>query len=190
MLKKLKNYSVLKKIIKQLDLKDILDIFLFGSAAAGKEKPRDIDICIIFRKRIDRELIKSLNEQFEKKELNVHVSFLTSDAFFTKKTHALAKTLLFEGISLITEKPFSKVYGLASWTLYTYDLSKLKKSKKVRFVYLLKGRGEEKGIVEQLDGKFIAPGSFIIPIAKDREIIEIFDSWKIKYTRKKIMLMD
>lgn len=175
MLKKLKNY---------LKNKDLIDVILFGSAIKGKTKPKDIDICLIFREKIDRSLINNINQKFE----NIHVSTLTVDNFFTKP-HALIRTLLFEGKSLFSNRPLSKIYGLESLALYTYDISVMKSSDKVRFVYLLKGRNKEKGLIESLGGKFISTGTFIIPSSKDKEVQEVLEKWKIKYERKKIMLI-
>jgi len=74
--------------------------------------------------------------------------------------------------------------------LYTYNLSKINKSKKVRFVYALKGRGSEKGLVKGLNGKFLANSCFIVPIKKDKEMLEIFRFWNIPYKRRKIMLIN
>ena len=50
-------------------------------------------------------------------------------------------------------KEISRQHSLKLKVLYTYSLSKLPKSKAVRFVYLLKGRGKEKGIVNEFKGK-------------------------------------
>ncbi|MCH7661035.1 MAG: hypothetical protein IH933_10820, partial [Euryarchaeota archaeon] len=49
----------------------------------------------------------------------------------------------------------------------SYDLSGVEASKKVRFVYLLKGRGAEMGVVEKFGGRFTALGSFMIPLFRD-----------------------
>ena len=71
--------------------------------------------------------------------------------------------------------------------IYTYNLSKQSASKKVRFVYLLKGRAKEPGIIRQFKGKFLAPGCFIIPSKKDKEMQQIFELWKIPF--KKISIL-
>lgn len=81
----------------------------------------------------------------------------------------------------------SKSHNLSLFALYTYDLKNLPKSKAVRFVYLLKGRNNEQGIVKEFKGRFLAPGCFIIPIKKDKEMQEIFDYWKIGF--KKIEML-
>ena len=69
------------------------------------------------------------------------------------------------------------------FVLYTYILSNQPKSIRVRFVYLLKGRGKDSGIIKEFRGKFLVPGCFIIPIKKDKEMQEIFQKWKIKFKR-------
>ncbi|MDD5651620.1 MAG: nucleotidyltransferase domain-containing protein [Candidatus Nanoarchaeia archaeon] len=182
MLKKLEIYSDLKKIFSKR--KDILDVILFGSIVKGKTNPNDIDICIIFKEKIDKELIRDLNKNFE----NVHFSILTADNFF-KNPHALIRTLLFEGESIITNKKISEIYGLKAYSLFTYDIKKLDNSKKVRFLYLLKGRRNEIGIVKEFNGNFIGSGSFIIPIEKDKEMLEILEMWEIKFERKSMFLI-
>ncbi len=78
----------------------------------------------------------------------------------------------------------SKKYKLRLVVLYIYNLLKEPKSKAVRFVYVLKGRGGEEGIVARLNGKFLAPGCFIIPIKSDKEMQSVFKLWRIKFKRK------
>ena len=80
-------------------------------------------------------------------------------------------------------KVISKSHNLKLFALYTYDLKKQPKSNAVRFVYLLKGRKQEQGIIKEFKGKFLAPGCFIIPIKKDNEIKEIFNYWSIPFKR-------
>lgn len=72
--------------------------------------------------------------------------------------------------------------------LYTYQINKLDKSKRVRFVYLLKGRRDDKGLVAELNGKFLVPGCFMIPIKHDKEMQDIFKKWKVKSKRMKIIV--
>ena len=81
----------------------------------------------------------------------------------------------------------SKKHKLKFFVLYTYDLSKESKSKKVRFVYVLKGRSGEPGLIKGYGGKFLAPGCFLIPIKHDKDIQEVFDLWKIKFKRKPML---
>ena len=72
--------------------------------------------------------------------------------------------------------------------LITYDISAKSPSEKVRFVYLLKGRRDETGIVETLGGTFLAPGCFIVPKKTEKEIKQIFKLWKVKPKIMKIAI--
>ncbi|MEM4214903.1 MAG: nucleotidyltransferase domain-containing protein [Candidatus Pacearchaeota archaeon] len=182
MLAKLENF--LKKKLKGIDLKEIVDIVLFGSAVKGKEFPRDIDVCIIFREKINQEIIKRLSLRWGS---NIHLSVLVVDNFF-RKPHSLIKTILIEGKSLLTNKSIAKNFGFSGAALYSYDISKLKPSSKVRFIYLLKGRKSSKGIVSQFRGEWITDSCFIIPIEKDNEMITILKKWRVQYKRKEILL--
>ena len=182
MLKKLSKY--LKGKLKGIDLTEIADIFLFGSAVKGKEFPRDIDICIIFREKISKKMIENIEDRL--KDFNVHISSLIVDNFFSK-SHSLIKTLLLEGVSILNGKPLIQNFNFSSYVLYSYNLSELKASEKVKFVYLLKGR-KEKGIIEKMNGEWIADSCFIIPIQKDSEMLIILKKWAIPFKRKEALI--
>ena len=186
MLKNSKDYLKLKNKVKRFVNKELVDIVVFGSAVKGKTIPKDIDVCLIFKNNIDLGIVRNISKVLGD---NFHVSHLIVDNFFTKM-HNLAKSVFFEGVSLITGKKLAEQYSLKSYSLFYYSLSGMKKSDKVRFVYLIKGRGKEKGLVKHFNGLFLVPSCFLVPLEKDSEIIEILNKWKIKFHRKKIMLMD
>lgn len=183
MLKKLGIY--LKRRLKGTDLSEIADILIFGSAVKGKEFPKDIDLCLVFRKKSLDETI--LNIEKHLKGLPVHISSLTIDNFFTKP-RSLIKTLLIEGISLFGNKPFIRNFGFSSHLLYSYNLSKLRASEKVRFVYLLKGRQGTGGLVEKMKGEWLADGCFLLPVRNDSEMLLVFKRWQIPFKRKEVLL--
>lgn len=74
--------------------------------------------------------------------------------------------------------------------LYSYSLSHLTKTNRVKAVYLLKGRKGEDGIILSLKGAFIGKGCFMIPEKNNDEIKSVMDKWNIRYQSKKIMLMN
>ena len=117
-----------------------------------------------------------------------HLSSLSVDNFFTNP-HSLAKTIILEGKSILTNKTFLDSFNLKAQLLYSYDLSHEEANKKVRFVYLLRGRGKAAGLVQAWKGEFISNNAFIVPIGIDEEIRFVFDQWKIKHQRRKILLM-
>lgn len=186
MLKSLKEFSRLKTEWEKYWKEDLLDILLFGSATKGKDQPNDIDLCLIFRNKIDLQLVKSIETMLGE---NYHLSSLTADNFFTE-IHSLARTILFEGQSIISGKSLAENFGLKASLLYSYDLSSESSSKKVRFVYLLRGRNGSIGLVKEWMGDFISNSAFIVPIKKDKVVQEVFDAWKIRYCRKKFLLMN
>ena len=73
--------------------------------------------------------------------------------------------------------------------IITYEIRKLEPSKRVLFVYLLKGRNS-KGIIKELKGEFLANGCFIIPDEGLKEIHEILNKWNVKYKEKEVYLID
>lgn len=186
MLKNLREFSKLKSEWKTHWKKEIVDIVLFGSVNRGKLNPNDIDICLIFREKVDLAIVKKINDILGEK---FHVSSLVVDNFFTNY-HSLAKTLLFEGKSLITNKSLIESYSMNPKVLYSYDLSKEYASKKVQVVYLLRGRGSNEGLVKSWNGEFISNSAFIVPLEFDSEVQEVLDKWKVKYKRKRLLLMN
>jgi predicted nucleotidyltransferase len=183
MLQKLRKY--LKEKSRELDLKNIEDIVLFGSQVKGKEFPADIDLCVIFKNKVDSEFLKEL--ELKIKEVNVHVSSLSIDDFF-KKPHSLVKTMIVEGESILTGNKISKNFGFSSYSLFSYNLSGLKASEKVRFVYLMKGRRKNNGVVKQLRGEWITDNCFILPIENEHDILMIFKKWNIEYKKKEALI--
>jgi len=182
MLKKLKND--LKRKLEKIDRTEIVDILMFGSAVKGEPFPNDIDLCIIFRGKINNEMLADISKRL--KTFNVHISSLSIDDFF-KKPHSLIKTLLVEGISILTGKSLSENFGFRPYALYSYNLSGIKSSHKVKFVYLVKGRNS-KGFVEKLNGLWIADSCFMIPIEHDKEILTMFRKWVVPFIRKEMLV--
>ena len=189
MLKNLKESLALhrkaKEIFKEYK-KEIIEIVVFGSFVKGKILPKDIDVCIIFREKINEEINRKIKENLSK-ELSIHVSSLLIDNFFLKP-HSLAKTLLKEGVSLINEKSLSENLGFSQCVLYSYSLRDKKPNEKTKIVYVLKGRSKEQGFVVSSKGEWVADNCFIVPISVDNEIIKIFSKWQVKFERKNILL--
>ncbi|MBI2124375.1 nucleotidyltransferase domain-containing protein [Candidatus Pacearchaeota archaeon] len=181
--KKLRNY--LKNKLKGIDLTEIADILLFGSAVKGKEFPADADICIIFRKKANPLLLNEISSRLE--GINAHISSLTIDNFF-RNPHSLSRAILVEGESILTGKKLAKNLGFSSVFIYSYELSNLKPSGKVRFVYLLKGRKGEMGIIKKNGGEWLADSCFIVPSENDNDISNIFKKWRVEYRKKEALI--
>jgi predicted nucleotidyltransferase len=179
----LQKFSTLKQTCKTFLKKenDLEDIVVFGSMARKKTKPNDIDIALIFRDKVN----KNLKQIISKKIKNSHVIELTLKNI-SKQT--LWKTLLHEGISIKYNKKISVLFGFKTKILLWYSLEKINKSQKVRFSYALKGRDGKSGLLKKYKGKHLGKGSIMIPIEGDDEFREFFINWKVPFNRRRILV--
>jgi len=171
-----KDLSIVKsKLNKYLKNKDILDIILFGSAIKGKIMPRDIDIAII----TEKERIFHLE--------GFHISMVKASDFFVKPG-SLITTLLREGYSLRHKKFLSELYGFSNRVMFRYKLKGLNPSGKVKTVNILRGKGKEKGLVEQNLGEWLANQVFIVPVENEFIFNKFFLSHKINFNKNYILI--
>ena len=70
-------------------------------------------------------------------------------------------------------------------TLFYYSLKNFTPSKRVRFHYLLKGRGDEEGILKEIKAEQLGKAVILIPTEKEDTLKEIFQLWKIRYKKKR-----
>ncbi len=169
-------FQIKNKLKKYLKDKEILDIILFGSFVKGKEDFQDIDIAVISDKKIKIDIPK------------FHVAFLSVKDFFINPP-ALINTLLREGYSIKNNKPFSGIYNFKSRVLFNYDLSLLTPSLKVKVVNALRGKKQEKGLVLENKGEWMANNVFLSPIENSFVFEKLFMNFKIKF-KKKVLLIN
>ncbi len=72
--------------------------------------------------------------------------------------------------------------------LVTYKLNRKKSVDRVKFVYALKGRGNSKGMIEELGGSAVGKGCMIMPVGKMSELKKFFDSWDVSHSEIDISL--
>lgn len=169
-----KNLSEIKRRFKEV-LKDkaVLDVIIFGSAVKGKALPGDIDAAIV-----------SEGHDFDVE--GVHVSIVSPKDFFGR-VPSIVTTLIKEGFSLRSGKMLSEVWRFDSGVMFSYQLSGLDNSKKVRVVNALRGRGDRGTVVEK-GGEWISQGVFIVPIFSERIFDGFFRNFGVKY-KKRFVLM-
>lgn len=141
--------------------KDVFDIAQFGSSVIEGKKPNDTDIAVIFRQIPLKEQLNQAQEikkQVQKySELPVHITSFDLFSFFDASNFA-KENILFYGRSLISGDYFSKKMGLTPRMQISYSLKDLEKKDKIRFNYMLNGKGGSYGLLRKYSSKLIAPG--------------------------------
>ena len=76
--------TTLKKNLKKIAAlhKDIEDIIVFGSLVRGKEKPEDMDILVIFKQSVAKEVEYQIRKEIEKKYNAVSIISKTQTTLF------------------------------------------------------------------------------------------------------------
>ncbi len=181
----------LKKSLKsERQDKKIFDIVVFGSSVKGKDAPGDIDIAVIFREGTLKERLNKIQEI--KKKINidkkVDIKAMMLDDLFKEEFFGRSGIIL-EGISLFNGKAFSEKIDLTGWSLFYYNLKEKSHSEKVKINYLLSGR-KSPGIVKSLEGKYLSPGTVLIPIKNSLEFEEVLKKQKISFEKKNILIQN
>jgi len=159
-----------RKKLKLIYPKEAIDIVLFGSAVFDFGNSRDLDVAVIFekiplKKQLDysQKIKNQLKKKFDKE---VHINSFDYYSLF-KSGNFAREGILFYGKSLISGKNFAERFGLKPVLRIRYKLEKLEKKEKVKFNYLLSGRGGKYGLFKKYSGKILAPG--IIEISPEHE---------------------
>ena len=152
----------------------VVDIVQYGSSVIGGNQPNDIDIAVIFKKIPVK---NQLNESQEIKKqlagispLPIHIKSFDFYSLFDKSNFA-QEGILFYGRSLLNQDYFSKSFGLVPKLQIFYSLDNLEKKDKIRFNYMLSGKGGKYGMLKKHEGKLVKPG--MIEIKPEYE--EIFN---------------
>lgn len=176
-----KRLSLIKKWVKR---NKVIDIILFDSSVRGKTKVRDIDLCILIKDEDEKksiDLVGSLSKLIP----DSHVNILTLSNLV--EGNILVKTLIQEGYSIKNKKNFSSLFGFSNKSLFIYSLKNFSPSKRVRFHYMLKGR-KSKGVLREVEGKFIGTGSILVPTSKEDTLKEVFEQWGVDYKIERILI--
>ena len=162
-----------KKVLKEN--KEIEDIILFGSFMKGKSKPKDIDILLIFKTKINKSLetpFKQLNEKIDVNSITKQE--LDGEGFIAKEG------LYLEGLSLKTNKLLANSLGFSSFALVKYSLKNIKGSERVKFYYALNGRNKE-GFLTTIQAKKFSEEVIICDYNKIEQLKDFFNTWNLKY---------
>lgn len=160
--------------------KDVFDVVQFGSSVVEGNDPKDIDVCVIFNKiPLKEQLIQAQNikKQLQKiSELPIHIKSFDLYSFFDKANFS-KENILFYGKSIIYKDYFVKKLGFSPKIHIYYYLKNLKKKDKIRFNYMLNGKGGKYGLLRKYQGRLLRPG--LIEIMPEYENIFVKSIKKI-----------
>lgn len=186
LLKNTKLMSKVYNIIKENE-SEILDIVLFGSLVRGKEKPRDIDLLIIYKTKVNPELNYKTKKEFEILGVEVDLVSKSYDDLF-KSSFLARESYLSEGYSLMQRKFIADGLGYKPMILFRYDIKNFNKSQRMRFYYSLYGRNTE-GVLKRLKLYKFSERVIISPVEESERVKEYLNSWNIKYLEMPILIL-
>ena len=144
----------------------------------GKERPKDIDVLIIYKEKEDLQLNYALKQALQ--EWNVDVTGKSWESLFDP--NFIAREAFLEGYSIIFKRFIADGLGYEELVLLRYDLKSLNASQRVRFYYALNGRSKgDLGMLKRLDMVKVADGLLGVPTSRLEESREFLTRWKIQY---------
>lgn len=159
---------------------EIKDIILFGSFIRGKIKPHDIDILIIFKTKINKDIEYELKKLLLKHAKNISLLSKTEKECIEPSFDA-REGILFEGYSLINSRFLADEFGFVSFGLFFYNTKNMTNVKKTRFYYALNGRRSNKGLIDEWDAIKISDNIIAVPLDKIESTKEFFETLGITY---------
>ena len=165
---------------------EVFDVVLYGSTVLGKEKPNDMDLMILTRKKLPplqlRELILQLKGALSaiipREKLDVRAMSL-EELFDPNNLASLG--VLIEGHSLRHGKNLAELMNGKAYTLFRFTLDGLPRKERVRFQYALKGRDMKSGLLKELNGEQWGAWVIAVPIQHTYRFREFLELWEVKY---------
>ena len=167
--------------------KDVIEIVQFGSSVIEGKEYGDVDIAVIFQNiPFKEQLDQAYDIKQQLKHLadkDIHISNFDFYSLLDISNFA-REGILFYGKSLITGKDFALQFGLHPQLQILYNLEKFQKKDKVRFHYLLRGKGGKYGLLRKYGGTLVRSG--LIEVAPEYEdvfinaIKEIIDDFEVR----------
>lgn len=168
----------------------LVDVFLFGSALRSKERPRDIDVIVLFReknyKKIEENIYK-INKIGQSLKLNLHIEPIIIDNLHKEKVY---RAILHEGYSIKNSKFFKELLNFKAYSLINYSLKDKVPSEKVMFAYALYGRKKGQGFLASVKGKELGKGAILVPIENEEIIKELLTEWKVNFKAQRIIIFE
>src|SRR3989338_4146883 len=161
------NDTILKKKLKKImeHKEGVENILVFGPVVRGKEKPEDIDIIVIFKEKVLKEVEYQIRKEIEKKYKSVSIISKTSATLLDPAFDA-RESILFEGKSLLKDKNIAEQYGYTPLGMFKYNFQGWSKLQKLKYFYLSRGFSLQRGILQEIAGIKLGDGIVLVPLHK------------------------
>jgi|GEM_PF-5017807 len=185
-----------KHLVDELKkIEGLIGSIVYGSFARGEEGgTSDIDILNIFE---DKESLDDaeLTDLTFSSDVDRIVQFvdMTIDEVRSGKNDSLVSSAFHDGEILFLDHPLGfdaqNVFREHSFCIITYDLRDLENKEKVRFHYILYGKGKDyQGILDEYPGEKLGKGAILIEKEGAKKVIEACDKTGVKYEERKVWL--
>ena len=184
----LKNTKLAYKIqnIAKENADEILDIVMFGSSVKGKEKPKDVDLLVIYKTKINQELSYKIKKEIEDLGFEIDLVSKTYKDLFDSAFIA-RESYISEGYSLIQKKFVANGLGYRPMVLFRYNIGNFNKSQRMRFYYSLYGRNSE-GMLKKLKLYKFSERIILSPVEESEKVKDYLNSWKMDYLEFSILI--
>lgn len=174
----------LQSLLKKEKL--LADIFVFGSAVKGKERPNDIDIIGFFREKnykAAEDILYNAKKAADAMGIILHTEPMFAEDLF----QPVLLSVLHEGFSIRQNKPIRELLGVAPYFLINYSLAGKTSSEKVMFSYALYGRKKGEGLLAEIKGKAAGRGSIMVPAESEARIAAFLKGKNVLFTEQRTL---
>ncbi len=156
---------------------EIVDIVVFGSIMRGKENPSDIDVLIVFKNEVN----KNIEYEFKRLFSNINLQIISkTEAGVKEQSFSARDSILFEGYSLIRRIYLADEKGYTSLGLFSYQTRNLSNVQKTKFYYAFNGRNSA-GFAKELNCIKISDNLISVNLEYIEKAKGFFEYWKIDY---------
>ena len=176
----LKNIKLKNKLTKLISADHLLDVFVFGSTIRGSQKPNDLDILLLFTKKVDIKIELNVRNILRVFYSNISIVSKTEKTILDPSFDA-RESILFEATSLIDGANLAEKYGFKSFGMFKYSFKDWNKLTKTKFYYALNGRSGKTGIFQNLDCIKLSDQIILVPLDKIELFRDFLKSWNLEH---------
>ena len=177
--------KILKPLLKEHD-KKVQDIYVFGSFTRGKNAPGDVDLLVLFRDEIDLETVSRMRKKLPDKYGKFELVPLTYEELLSPSFRPRAD-ILSDAVSVKFGEKLCNRFGYNPYSIFIFSLKNLSNSERVKFHYALTGRGDKKGLADEIGAFRLADGALGVPVGNSESLKSVLEHWKIDYTEIKAL---